>query len=479
LVETKGRVDKDVPLKVTAAVGWCKAASTKQRKWEFLYVPEGVFQAFSGDSIAELQSACATHLADLLEEHVEDQFALPFGDVAVEKDDISEFIAADQFSELPPRYQKGIEQAVNLFRHLERKSGISFAPAFTSLLGPIDEAAKGLIIDLLGVDVPTDEEDLNKFFTPDLSSIEESEAVSLKRQAFNLRQTIVDRKGSMPIGVLRWSLNYARSPRPSFGGIFDSIKQRFEGIATKDFVKEIEKINGFRNTYIAHQEQPLEDVSQTRDALKKWCKGLWDIWSAHHQPDISVSLTLEPSKVVASRTVGVSAVDSAADLRFRLRVVQPSPRERYVNSVPFVPLKVAAGTFGDPQHLNDENFEWVEVESKHRLRRGMFVAQVVGRSMEPFIPNGSYCLFAAPVEGSRQGKTVLVQLRDTVDPETGERYTVKRYDSDKVVREDSWRHAKITLRPTNAEFEAIEFTDVEEGQVQVIAECLEVLGSSA
>lgn len=478
LIETKGRVDKDVPLKVMAAVRWCKAASTKERKWEFLYVPEGVFQAFSGDSIDELQSACATHLADLLEEHVQDQFALPFGDVAVEKDDISEFISAEQFSELPPRYRKGIEQAVNLFRHLERKSGISFAPAFTSLLGPIDEAAKGLMIDLLGMDVPADEEEVNRFFTPDLSSTEESEAESLKRQAFNLRQTIVDRKGSMPIGVLRWSLKYARSPRPSFGGIFETIKQRFGAIATKEFVKEIEKINAFRNTYIAHQEQSLEDVTETRDALKKWCKGLWDIWSAHHQQDTSVSLMLERTKVLASGTVAVAPVESAPDAGFRLRVVHPSARERYVNSVPFVPLKVAAGTFGDPQHLNDENFDWVEVESKHRLRRGMFVAQVVGRSMEPLIPNGSYCLFAAPVEGSRQGKTVLVQLRDAVDPETGERYTVKRYESEKTQTDGSWQHSKITLKPANPEFESIELTDAQEGQVHVIAECIEVLGGS-
>ena len=30
----------------------------------------------------------------------------------------------------------------------------------------------------------------------------------------------------------------------------------------------------------------------------------------------------------------------------------------------------------------------------------------------------------------RQGKTVLVQLSDATDPETGERYTVKCYESD-------------------------------------------------
>jgi SOS-response transcriptional repressor LexA len=139
---------------------------------------------------------------------------------------------------------------------------------------------------------------------------------------------------------------------------------------------------------------------------------------------------------------------------------------------------MAAGTFGEPQHADDENWEWVEIRSRHRLRPGMFVAQVTGRSMEPMIPDGSYCLFASPVEGSRQGKTVLVQLRDAVDPETGERFTVKRYESEKVQVDDSWRHTKITLKPLNTEFEAIELSDVQEGQVGVIAECVEVLDRS-
>ena len=159
----------------------------------------------------------------------------------------------------------------------------------------------------------------------------------------------------------------------------------------------------------------------------------------------------------------------------RLRIVEPTPEDRYVTCVPLVPLKVAAGAFGDPQYVEDEGFEWVAVATKHRLRRGMFVAQVVGRSMEPAIPDGAFCIFAAPVDGTRQGKTVLAQMRDATDPESGQRYTVKRYESEKANVSDSWRHTKITLKPVNPNFEPIIFTDAEEGQLQVIAEVLEVL----
>jgi type I restriction enzyme R subunit len=163
----------------------------------------------------------------------------------------------------------------------------------------------------------------------------------------------------------------------------------------------------------------------------------------------------------------------------RLRVVEPRPEERYVTCLPLVPVKAAAGAFGDPQHIEDEGLQWVAVESHHRLRPGMFIAQVVGKSMEPAVPDGAYCLFAAPVEGTRDGKTVLVQLRDATDPETGDRYTVKRYESEKTEGGDSWRHARITLKPVNPDFQPIVLTGADEGELKVIAELVEVLGSQS
>jgi len=107
----------------------------------------------------------------------------------------------------------------------------------------------------------------------------------------------------------------------------------------------------------------------------------------------------------------------------------------------------------------------------------MFVAQVVGKSMEPAIPDRAYCLFRAPVEGTRQGKIVLVQLRDTDDPETSQRYTVKRYESEKATQDDgtSW-HYRIVLKPLNPEFGPIMLTVDDEGTIGVVAELVEVLG---
>jgi len=166
-------------------------------------------------------------------------------------------------------------------------------------------------------------------------------------------------------------------------------------------------------------------------------------------------------------------------MRPALRLVEPRLDDRYTTCVPFLPLKAAAGAFGNSQHVQDDELEWVAFEGRHRLRKGMFVARVVGKSMEPTIPDGSFCLFTTPVTGTRQGKTVLVQLRDAVDPETGHRYTVKRYESEKQRDGDAWRHSKIVLKPANPAFAPIILVDADDSKVQVIAEVIEVLSSTA
>ena len=79
--------------------------------------------------------------------------------------------------------------------------------------------------------------------------------------------------------------------------------------------------------------------------------------------------------------------------------------------------------------------------------------------------------------GTRQGRTVLVQLRDAVDPDTGERFTVKRYRSERTADADGWRHVRITLEPTNPDFEPIELSADDEESVSVVAELVEVIGT--
>jgi type III restriction enzyme len=194
---------------------------------------------------------------------------------------------------------------------------------------------------------------------------------------------------------------------------------------------------------------------------------------------------------VPQRRFGASVaagVKSLADLAASLVVPSSEPqlrlisledarlrREAFKTLLPLYSLKAAAGYFGSGEAVEPE--AWVEADGIGRLDDQMFVARAVGRSMEPRIRDGDYCVFRGKPEGSRQGKIVLVQYRGPADPETGGAYTVKRYTSRIVEeREGGWRHAAITLSPLSPDFKPITFTPESEGDVQVVAEWIGVLG---
>ncbi|MGH9893865.1 MAG: S24 family peptidase, partial [bacterium] len=159
------------------------------------------------------------------------------------------------------------------------------------------------------------------------------------------------------------------------------------------------------------------------------------------------------------------------------RRVTPEEKDKFRTCVPLLTLKAATGAFDNVQAVEPDG--WVEPNTKRRLRPGMFVAQVVGRSMDPRITDGGWCLFQSPVEGSRRGRVVLVQHRGIDDPETGGSYTVKRYESEKESDgTGSWRHIEIRLVPENPDFAPIILREVRDDEFHVIAEVVEVLTSS-
>lgn len=186
-----------------------------------------------------------------------------------------------------------------------------------------------------------------------------------------------------------------------------------------------------------------------------------------------------------ANSVGAEAAPSVTDGSpskvIPLRRVTREERGAGVVAAPVISLRFAAGSFSDAQALEEGADDWVALPDWVRTQPGLFVAQVLGESMNRRIPNGSWCLFRANPAGTRQGKVVVVQHRSIADPETGGRYTVKVYTSEKVLVEDGgWRHERITLRPDSDQpgFVPIEISlrDGEsEGSVVVVAEMLMVL----
>lgn len=149
--------------------------------------------------------------------------------------------------------------------------------------------------------------------------------------------------------------------------------------------------------------------------------------------------------------------------------------EQFQTAVPVYDLAVKAASWGND--AAPAVVGWARVP-RRPLDMDMFVATVVGHSMEPGIPGGALGLFKSfPADGqpspmSLDGRRVVACVPSKLDPETGA-YTLKRWKVTKVGGNSGI--LEITLRPDNNALQPIVVTPAD-GQVRVVAEYLETVG---
>ena len=276
LMETKGQADKDVPLKARAASEWCRSASTRRARWSYVYVPQAVFERFSGDSVKELAESCAPSLVEIIRESESPQFVLDFERPDQERlaDQVTAFAAVATFEKLPLRDRKAIEHAVQLF-HMQKEKALPFAPVFQPLLGRIDAAAEALLLDRLSADVPAESAKQKDFFEPDMSGVKARDAKFYLERARTAKRLLVHRNPIMPTGLLVFCLQYAAKDSTPAPGVFSTIRARMSDLGKTNMLELIEESYNFRNTYIAHEKtDQLTNVDQTRQALGQWIEML-------------------------------------------------------------------------------------------------------------------------------------------------------------------------------------------------------------
>jgi type III restriction enzyme len=149
--------------------------------------------------------------------------------------------------------------------------------------------------------------------------------------------------------------------------------------------------------------------------------------------------------------------------------------EQFQTALPVYDLAVKAGTWGSD--VVPDVVGWARVA--HRpLDTDMFLAQVVGHSMEPSIPDGAWGLFRSFATGGQpsatalDGRRVVARLPSDADPETGT-YTLKRWKVTKIGA--GGEILDVTLRPENKSLKAFVVKPAD-GDVRVVAEYLQTVG---
>ena len=150
--------------------------------------------------------------------------------------------------------------------------------------------------------------------------------------------------------------------------------------------------------------------------------------------------------------------------------------------------KVAAGRFSEEQFVDavtgsdgafdPDEYTWVELRGRTQPARNLFVAQVVGESMNRRIENGAYCLFRLNPHGTRQGMVVLAQHRFIHDTDFGGHFTIKVYESEKEHSAGgTWRHRRIILKPDSIDpaYKPIILENLQDGEAVIVAELAGVI----
>ncbi len=284
--------------------------------------------------------------------------------------------------------------------------------------------------------------------------------------------------------ALDWS-EHVRAWLPNARGFDMRLEYEHDGAERAyepDFIAALAMADGSRKFLIIEvkggggeiwDEQAVQSKAA---AAMRWCTavtnagayGVWDYEIVREVADLDEAL---------ARHAGFTP----APLPFR--IVDAKPSERWKTSVPRVPLAVAAGGFSSEQEslYGEEATDWIEWDGMPTLQAGMFVAKISGRSMEPLVADGAWCLFKPYTGGSREGRNLLVSHQSVSEAGFPLGLTLKRYHSEKMVDRATgeWRHTRIELQPLNPEYPAIELA-VEEGDegtggLRIVAEFVEVV----
>ncbi len=305
---------------------------------------------------------------------------------------------------------------------------------------------------------------------------------------------LVDRQGGVDIDELArlfQSFYIHRTERGLPADRGPSLVTNPEKLAAIEAVTECILVNPFekfeRKRFLVH----AKDLSRIEFPLSLWAR-LKDDPAAIRRVREQMARDLveyyknigeiESAEEVLERFELSSRLTERPQKKWKPRMVPRSPETDFITSVPLYEFRAAAGGLSPWQDATESH--WVDLSvlaHSRRLSTGMFVLQVAGRSMEPLITDGSWCLFGPPPHQD-DGRVVLVQLHDSRDPEHGGHYTVKRYKGGRTISSHSLEiepgEIAVELHPENGEFDPLRIKVDEVAEMKIVGEFLEVLDPS-
>jgi type III restriction enzyme len=270
LCELKGRVDSLVPFKARAAMEWCEAASKSGTTWRYLYIPCRLLMSASAATMEELARACEPALQELLQEARTGQTTLPLDEETAREqlESLCERVFREAgITEPAAPIAEVMRQAIMLLNHAIQTKMPTYAHAFQPLLKPLDEYALIILERNLRPRMPKESVQWERYFLG-------SQSPTLQRNGRYLQENLAFGRPMMRLGTLLFCLHYAAQPSPNEGGVWQDVVQVFSTPEMQELYTLLAPVNQFRNTRVAHVEQPLNNPDEAWDAMRQWLRCL-------------------------------------------------------------------------------------------------------------------------------------------------------------------------------------------------------------
>jgi len=277
LCELKGKEDALVPIKARAAVEWCRAATKEKRRWQYLYVPYHLFQQSSAGTIEELARSCEPSLKTLIQEAETGQQELPLMEAAARKEADDLFVRTLQkagIEQLPPLVTDAMRQSVLLLDHAIRTGMPEYGHAFQPLLYPLDEYSLRILDCQISPRIPGEASKREPYFSPYLEGLPHGLRVALEKNGRYLKDNLVFGRPIMKLGTLLFCLRYAKENDREISGVWKDVCELFSNPQMAGLYHDLERVNTFRNTRVAHVETKLNDADEAWEAMRIWLRTL-------------------------------------------------------------------------------------------------------------------------------------------------------------------------------------------------------------
>ena len=176
--------------------------------------------------------------------------------------------------EAPASLASDMRQAVLLLDHAIRAGMPGYGHAFQPLLHPLDQYALHILERQLRPLIPAHAQERNDYFDPELRALNRREEAMLAKHGRSLRDNLVFGRSIMRLGTLLFCLSYAKEGGWGISGVWYDVQKKFARTEIMKLYHNLEKVNSFRNTRVAHVETKLSDADEAWGAMKLWLRCL-------------------------------------------------------------------------------------------------------------------------------------------------------------------------------------------------------------